>query len=61
MRSASGGAWVERMRMKDRFWRMEKVNRLLWCPILFDLGETIPLIGHLSKLFPITWYLEFWG
>ena len=32
---------------------------LLCCPIFFDLGETIPLVGHLSKLFPITWYLEF--
>ncbi|MBD5550279.1 MAG: hypothetical protein HDQ96_03755 [Lachnospiraceae bacterium] len=34
---------------------------LLCCPIFFDLGETIPMIGHLSKLFQITWYLEFWG
>lgn len=34
---------------------------LLCCPILFDLGETVPLIGHISRLFPITWYLEFWG
>lgn len=34
---------------------------LLCCPILFDLGESVPLIGHISRLFPITWYLEFWG
>lgn len=34
---------------------------LLCCPIFFDLGETIPLFDHISKLFPITWYLEFWG
>lgn len=34
---------------------------LLCCPIFFDLGETIPLLGHLSKVFPITWYLRFWG
>lgn len=34
---------------------------LLCCPVFFNLGETIPLIGGLSKLFPITWYLEFWG
>lgn len=33
----------------------------LCCPIFFDLGETISLVGHLSKGFPITWYLEFWG
>lgn len=34
---------------------------LLCCPIFLNLGETIPLIGYLSKLFPVTWYLEFWG
>ena len=34
---------------------------LLCCPIFFDLGETVPFIDHLSKLFPVTWYLEFWG
>lgn len=34
---------------------------LLCCPILFDLGETVPLIGQISKLFPVTWYLKFWG
>lgn len=34
---------------------------LLCCPVFFDLGETIPLFGHLSKVFPITWYLRFWG
>lgn len=34
---------------------------LLCCPIFFDLGETIPLFGYLSKVFPITWYLRFWG
>ena len=34
---------------------------VLCCPIFFDLGETVPVIGGLSKLFPVTWYLEFWG
>lgn len=34
---------------------------LLCCPVLFNLGERIALIGYLSKLFPITWYLNFWG
>lgn len=34
---------------------------LLCCPILFHLGESIPLIEYISKLFPITWYLEFWA
>lgn len=34
---------------------------LLCCPVFFDLGGNIPLIGHLSKIFPITWYLRFWG
>lgn len=34
---------------------------VLCCPVFFDLGETIPVIDGLSKLFPVTWYLEFWG
>ena len=34
---------------------------LLCCPIFFDLAQTIPFIGYLSNLFPITWYLRFWG
>lgn len=34
------------------------LSALLCCPIFFDLGETIPLIRHISKLFPLTWYLE---
>lgn len=34
---------------------------LLCSPVFFDLGETIPLIGYLSKLFPLTWYLNFWA
>lgn len=34
---------------------------LLCCPVFFDLGEAIPLVGYLSKLFPITWYLGVWG
>lgn len=34
---------------------------VLCCPVFFDLGETIPVIDSLSKLFPVTWYLEFWG
>lgn len=34
---------------------------VLCCPIFFDLGENISLIGGLSKLFPVTWYLKFWG
>lgn len=34
---------------------------LLCCPVFFDLGNRIPAIGYLSKLFPITWYLEFAG
>lgn len=34
---------------------------VLCCPIFFDLGETIPLMGGMSNLFPITWYLRFWG
>ena len=34
---------------------------VLCCPVFFDLGETIPVIDVLSKLFPVTWYLEFWG
>lgn len=33
----------------------------LCCPIFVDFGETIPLIGCLSRLFPVTWYLKFWG
>ena len=33
---------------------------LLCCPIFFNLGDTIPLISCLSKLFPVTWYLEAW-
>ena len=34
---------------------------LLCCPIFFDLGESIPLMGHISQLFPITWYLRYWS
>lgn len=34
---------------------------LICCPIFLDLGGNIPLVDRLSKLFPITWYLEFWG
>ena len=34
---------------------------LLCCPVFFDLGETIPLIGYISKVFPLTWYLNLWG
>lgn len=34
---------------------------LLSCPVFFDIGETIPLVRHISRLFPITWYLNFWG
>lgn len=34
---------------------------LLCCPVFFDPGEIIPFLRPLSKLFPITWYLEFWG
>lgn len=34
---------------------------LLCCPIFFDLGMTVPLIGHVAKLFPVTWYLELLG
>lgn len=34
---------------------------VLCCPVFFDLGEAIPVIDGLSKLFPVTWYLEFWG
>lgn len=34
---------------------------LLCCPVFFDLGETIPLIGYISKWFPLTWYLIFGG
>lgn len=30
---------------------------ILCCPIFFDLGQTIPAIGYLSKLFPVTWYM----
>lgn len=30
---------------------------ILCCPIFFDLGQTIPIIGYLSKLFPVTWYM----
>ena len=33
---------------------------LLCCPVFLDLSETMPLIGYISKMFPITWYLEFW-
>lgn len=31
---------------------------LVCCPVFFDLGERIPFIGAVSKLFPITWYLR---
>ncbi len=34
---------------------------LLCCPVFFDLGESVPLAGYISKLFPLTWYLRFWG
>ncbi len=34
---------------------------LLCCPVFFDLGETIPLVSYVSQLFPLTWYLRFWG
>jgi len=34
---------------------------LLCCSIFFDLGESIPLMGHISQLFPITWYLRYWS
>lgn len=34
---------------------------LLCCPVFFDLGETIPLASYISNLFPLTWYLRFWG
>lgn len=34
---------------------------VLCCPVFFDLGETVSVIDSLSKLFPVTWYLEFWG
>lgn len=34
---------------------------LLCCPVFFDLGEAVPLVGYFSKLFPITWYLGGWG
>lgn len=37
------------------------LTTLLCCPVFFDPGETIPLIGYLSKVFPLTWYLNFWG
>lgn len=32
---------------------------LLCTPVLFDLGQSILLIGYCGKLFPITWYLNF--
>jgi len=31
---------------------------LLCCPVFFDLRETVPAIGYLSELFPVTWYLK---
>lgn len=34
---------------------------IVCCPVFFDLGKTVPLIGYLSKVFPLTWYLELWG
>ncbi len=34
---------------------------LICCPIFLNLGENIPLISYLTKLFPVSWYLEFWG
>lgn len=34
---------------------------VLCCPVFFDLGESIPLAGSIARLFPVTWYLKFWG
>lgn len=34
---------------------------LLCCPIFFDLGATVPVIGYVARLFPITWYLNGFG
>ena len=37
------------------------LTALLCCPVLFDLGGRVALVGYLSKAFPITWYLAFWN
>ncbi len=35
------------------------LTAVLCCPLFFELGTSVPVIGYLSKLFPVTWYLEF--